>query len=349
MASTTENPFDPTCERACELVNQGFDWELASGKAWLEHRIKGLKWPTHWGKDLRVLIYGDFDPPHKDLVIPELGITVHHEKQENTVIHSASCVLEASVQIRERSLPAILDAARRINILLGSWTLVVWGNSACGWWSYVTHEGAGSLRSRFDQTNLNAAVQGVLRLPDAVRQKVDAALYWIREPRALLTEHHRTDLLRMYAAYWNAFECLVEAVVILRPQVKQTRSQKQQQIDDFLAKRNGSLTSEDVVKCYQEIVNPGFVGKASHALLVCFADAAPDYIKECFQLANRSDRLYDIRNAINHGDIDAENPEERLRVGARLGKLWMIVWRMFGCLVPFPAPVEARPENDKPP
>ena len=126
-----------------------------------------------------------------------------------------------------------------------------------------------------------------------------------------------------------------------------TKIHKQTLIDAFLAERKGKLSSSDVVKCYQEIVNPGFVGQASHALRVCFADHASDYINECFQLPDRPNRLYDIRNAINHGDIDAENPEERLRVDARLPKLWMIVWGMFGRLVPFPAPVDRAAEDDK--
>lgn len=56
----------------------------------------------------------------------------------------------------------------------------------------------------------------------------------------------------------------------------------------------------------------------------------------------QANRLYDIRNAINHGDIDAENPTEILRVESRLRRLWMIVWRMFGLFVPFPAPADSR-------
>ncbi|MFT4555819.1 MAG: hypothetical protein ACI92S_001154 [Planctomycetaceae bacterium] len=347
MPSESNSTFDPTLERARELNCEGFGWGHAFGKAWLEHRISNLDWPAKWGDDLRVLIYGDFEAPTKDLSFPQLGITVHHEKLENTVIRSALCVVEATVEISERSVPAILDAVRRINVLLGSWTLVAWGNSGCGWWSYITHDSDGGVQERFDHHDLTSAVQGVLRLPSTVRQKVDAALYWVREPRALIMEHHRSDLLRIYAAYWNAFECLVEAVLILQPQAKLSKTEKQTLIDEFLAERNGKLSSSDIATCYQEIVNPGFVGKASHALGVCFADLAPEYINECFRLPDRPNRLYDIRNAINHGDIDAENPEERLRVDARLSKLWMIIWGMFGRLVPFPTPVERPPDADK--
>jgi len=145
-------------------------------------------------------------------------------------------------------------------------------------------------------------------------------------------------LFRIYSAYWNAFECLVEAVLVLYPLHKLTKSEKQRLIEDYMAKRDGKITSEDIVRCYQEIVNPGFVGKASHALNMCFSDEAESYIRECFRLDDRINRLYDIRNAINHGDIDAENPLELLRVESRLHELWIIVWRLFGKFVPFPAP-----------
>lgn len=330
--------FDSILEHARKLNREGYDWGQAWGKAWLEHRIQ--EWPSGWGDDLHVLIYGDFEPPKENLYIPDLRITVHPDKLENTVIRSAMCVLKATVTIDEKSIPALVDAGCRINILLGAYTLVNWGNGACGWWSCVTHclgGGAGTLLAHKD---LDLAITSIVRLPTAVRQKVNAALYWVREPRNLLMEIHRNEVLRIYSAYWNAFECLVEAVSILRPQQKLSKTDKQARINAFVKAHNGHLTSSDIQDCYQNIVNPGFVGKASHALTVCFGDKAAIYIEECFGLPDRNNRLYDIRNSINHGDIDAEHPEELLRIEFRLHRLWMIVWRIFGRLVPFSAPIE---------
>jgi hypothetical protein len=94
-------------------------------------------------------------------------------------------------------------------------------------------------------------------------------------------------------------------------------------------------------------VNPGFVGKASHALRECFPNEAETYIDECFKAEDRRKRLYDIRNAINHGEVDAENPDELIRIESRLKLLWMIVWRMFGRIVPFPAPVDPFSTDEK--
>jgi hypothetical protein len=78
------------------------------------------------------------------------------------------------------------------------------------------------------------------------------------------------------------------------------------------------LTAADVQKWDQILSIGGFVGKTSHALEMCFGSDGDRYTEECFRLSPKEERLYDIRNAINHGDIDAENPNELLRVEARI-------------------------------
>jgi hypothetical protein len=330
--------FDPqrVLDRAAEIQTTGLDEDITFGTAWLEERIR--LWPESWGNDLRILIYGDFDPPTAVLEIPSLGITVFPDKQKNTIICLARCVLEATVRVGQRSVPALIDAVRRINVFLGAYTLVEWGNDGIGWWCWVTHDTRGGVVTKLAHDDLPRAVDGILRLPPEVRQKVDAALYWIREPRNLLRESHRNDVLRVYSSYWNAFECLVEAVIAIRPMAKLDRRSTRQMLDDFVNSRGGRLTPADVQECYQQVVSPGFFGKATHALRVCFGNEADHYIHECFRLPDKKNRLYDLRNAINHGGIDAENPEELLRVKSRLARLWIIVWSMFGRLVPFPAP-----------
>lgn len=323
-------------QRAKELQSDGYEWLRAYGRAWLEHKI--TQWPTTWGHDLHILIYGDFEPLKSDLHFESLGITVHSERRTDTVIGCNNCVLDATVRIKEKSMDALVDASRRINVLLGTWTLITWGNSAIRWWSWITHEIGGAIVEPPPHDDLQRAVNSVLRLPPPVRQKVDAALYWLREPRNLMREFHRRDLLRIYSAYWNAFECLVEAVNILRPRPKVSKSEKRKRIDEFLSQRSDKLTPGDIEQCYREIVNPGLVDNASHALRECFGMAADKYIDECFRLTNTDDRLYNIRNAINHGEIDAENIDELLRIEARLTRLWLIVWGIFGRIVPFAAP-----------
>jgi hypothetical protein len=340
--------------RTLELMQQGFDHLQASGRAQLERRIQD--WPTAWGNTLHILLYGDFERPEKAMEYPSLGITVYPQEVENVVVGGsggfsvtvgvtsvvkAHLVLEAEVTVSDRHLEGLIDAIQRINLLLGAITLENWANNAIGWWSLLTH-GARlvQLHFKFSPETTERINEQVLRLPPALRQKLDAALYWVREPNNLAQANYRSDVLRVYAAYWNAFECLVEGINILRPVTRVSKTEKQRLIDKFVAEREGRLTGKDIQECYQEIVNPSFVGQATHALRVCFGDQAETYIRECFLRTDRHNRLYDIRNAINHGEIDAEHPEELLRVESRLRKLWFIVWRMFGRLVPFKAPVD---------
>lgn len=327
-------------KRTKELQFEGLDWLRASSIAWLEERIR--QWPAAWGDSLQVLIYGDFKPPEKDVDIPSLGIVIHPEKQEKTVIRTAYCVLKATVQIKEKSIEALVDASQRINVLLGGHTLVEWGNGARGWWSWVTHDTGGGTITKLDHKDLPLAIESIQKLPHKVRQKVDAALYWVREPKSTFLESHKSDLLRVYSAYWNAFECLVEAVNILRPRKKLTKAEKQQIIDKFADNNFGKFTPALIDECYKSVVNPGFVSKAMHALTVCFEKEAQDYISECFRLESKKDRLYEIRNSINHGSVDAENPHELIWISSRMTRLWMIVWRMFGRLILFPAPLDSK-------
>ena len=325
--------------RARTLHDDGLDWLRAHGIAWQEERIS--QWPSGWGDELHVLLYGDFQAPDATLTYPSLGITIHHEKKTNTIIKGAMTVLEATVKIEEKSVPALIDAAKRINLLLGIYTLHEWGNTSCGWWSWVTHDGIGGTIAKLPvQDGIERPTTAMRQLKPEVRRKVEAAMFWVREPRNSFLLSYKSDILRIYSSYWNAFECLVEAVNILRPRLTFSRSEKQEQIDKFVQQHGGHISVADVEECYQKIVRPGFVGKASHALNICFGVDGDRYVDDCFRLSPAEDRLYDVRNAINHGDIDAENPHELLRVQARLGRLWMIVWRMFGFFIPFRAPVD---------
>jgi hypothetical protein len=324
--------------RAREMKQSGVEPLLANGLAWLEERVH--QWPPAWGQSLHVLLYGDFAAPPSKLEYPSLGITVLPEAKPNTIVSGAHTVLEATVTVTEKSVSGLIDAARRINILLGVQTLCEWGNAGLGWWSWLTHGTTGGAITKLTHDEVEGAITSLLHLNPEVRRRVEAALFWVREPRNLFQQSYRTDVLRMYSAYWNAFECLVEAVHVVRPRPTVNKVDKQAQIDRFLEQRGGKLTAQDVQHCYQTIVNPSFVGKAEHALRECFPNEGQRYVEECFRVADPPARLYAIRNAINHGEIDAENPEELLRVEARFRHLWMIVWRMFACFVRFGAPVD---------
>ena len=154
-------------------------------------------------------------------------------------------------------------------------------------------------------------------------------------------EGYRTDILRVYAGYWNAFESLVEAVLIFRPEKKQPGIEKQAALTEHFRERKLDINS--VTEAYQQIVNPGFVGKAIYALKVCFPNESEAYIEHCFRMKPAKDRLYDIRNSINHGDASTDDFGELHRVASRWLKLWMIVFGMLGIFLPIDRPIDPDP------
>ena len=338
-SNSTDRSMESFFQRKRELEAAGMGRINASETAILEERIKS--WPSDWGDYLRILIYGDFELPDEEMHFDELGITVHPEKLEKTVIGSALTVLSATVEIPGRSIQGLLDATRRINVLLGSLVLIDWGNPSCGWWSWVTHGPSIGLIGKWKTKELNTAINKIVELSSnaEVGRKIASALYWIREPKA--RNFYERDLLRIYSGYWNAFECLVDAVNLLTPRERPSKSQKKQVIENYISERNGELSPSDILELYR-VVDPGFIAKAKHGLQVCFEDQATAYIKECFSGDNS---LYQIRNSINHGEVDAENLTELIRIEEKLHRLWMIVWRMFGRLIPFPAPLDSSLTN----
>jgi hypothetical protein len=173
-------------KRVTELQDTGLSRGVAFGIAELEARI--ARWPESWGDNLQVLIYGDFDAPDHDLDYPALGITVEAGKRSNTIIQTALCVVNTRVKVREKSLSAVLDAAARLNTFLGIWTIIDWGNRGVGWWCHLTNGTMAGAGGPFEKEGIEDALAGIERLLPAVKRKVRAALYWIREPKQMMLE-----------------------------------------------------------------------------------------------------------------------------------------------------------------
>ena len=338
MSEDAKKDTDRFFERAKELQDAGLDWLHAHGIADLEQKIKN--WPQKWGDDFVVLVYGDFEPLAEKLTIENLGITISPEVLKNTVVKNVRTVHGATVKVRDKSIESVIDAIRRINVFIGTFVLVTWCNSYCSWWSYITHGSGGGVLTKLSHEDLNRAIDGVLSMKPEIRKKVDSALYWLREPKNSMFNSYRLDLLRIYAAYWNAFECLVDAVNIAKPKPKRTKDEKQELLDKLFEENGKNVSTKFIQDAYINIVNPGLKQKAEHALNVCFGDLANHYMDECFNVEDKDNRLYNIRNAINHGEVDAENPEEHARIQSRLKKLRIMILGMFGRLVPYPYPVD---------
>lgn len=337
--SAIDRLWEFLARREHELRAVGMPEGRAYRTAILERRIAEM--PQNWGSELRIIIYGDFDAPDSEIHFSDLGIVIEPGAVKDSIVRSAMCVLNARVTISERSVAAVLDAAARIDTLLGAWAAVDLGNPR-GWWCRVTHMRMGRVMQPFDQHAIQKVIKNIQNCPSNVRRKVTSALHWIREPRQMLMEY-RSDVLQVYAGYWNAFECLVDVVCLLHPPPKHSKTEKQAEIDKFLADHAGKLDAASIRECYLSVVDPGFVAKASHALRQCFPERAHQYIVECFKAKPEEDRLYNIRNAINHGDIEPENLQELIRVEDKHMSLWMIVFGMLGQIIPIPRPLDRKP------
>jgi hypothetical protein len=321
-----DKAVDETLRRISEFESQGMDFEHASRHAWLETRIQN--WPAAWGNDLHILIYGDFEPLTQPLAIPSLGITVEPGHVDGTVIKTARTVQQGAVRVLEKSVAGLSDAARRINILLGVWTLQNFANGTIKWWSWVTHDAQSAVQPVLS-TDVDGPANTILALPGPTRRRFNSALYWIREPHSLLHEFPRADRIRQFAAFWNAFECLVDAVNEVIPKLKLSPAAKKAEVDKFFSDLRHPPTPGDVQRCYREIVDPGFVGRANNALDVCFPEGAESWKHECFRRPDEHNQLYNVRNAINHGELEAEDPAEIARLDARLTKVQILVLQMF--------------------
>jgi hypothetical protein len=328
--SAADDHLNKLLSRSKELEAAGLDSSHAFGIASLERRVE--QWPPAWGHDLVILIYGDFRQPDETLHYDALGITVHPEKVENTFVRNAMMVLKANVKVSDKSVASVLDAIQRINILLGSWSLLNWSNSGIDFWCFITHGGGGGGWEPLGHQQLSLVTKAVLAVHPKVRRRILAALYWIRAPRKMLLEE-RTDTLQFFAGYWNAFECLVDAVGILRPRPKESKEDRQRGLDAYLLSYGGVLTLEHLRLAYKQFVDPGFVAKASYALRLCFKDSE-EYVDACFKVSPKENQLYSIRNSINHGEIDATNIKELIRVESKQITLSKIVIGMFSCVLP---------------
>lgn len=207
--------------------------------------------------------------------------------------------------------------------------------------------GAGNAVDKLDKEDCLPVIKLIEGRHGELYKQVRAALYWMQEPHRSILDGPKKNALRTFTAYWSAFECLVAAVTAFRPMTKRTKQGKQKAIDDLLDawrpkdETIPTLDRERVTKLYQ-IVNPGLSVRTEYVFKVLFGDDAQvkKYMDQCFSRSDKLNRLYQVRNDISHGNIDASDLRELIRVEARVNELWLIVWGMFGMLVQLSTPAD---------
>jgi hypothetical protein len=321
-----------TRARAAALHARGMPAPRAIGIAALEARI--ARWPAEWGDELWVLIHGDFAPPAHSLAFASLGVVIEPEPVKDSILRSAGCVLKARVAVPEKSVAAVIDAADRLAVLLGVYAAGVLGSTAAGWWSHLTHGAPGGAAPAFAVERIVPVLDALKGLPREIERRVRAAIYWIDEPRPVAAETYRFDILRRYAGYFCAFECLVDAINLMKPQPALSRAQKAEGIAAVVAVRGERLGPADIAELHRRYVAADFTARATHALKVCFGAAAPAHIEACFRANPERERLIAVNQAIRCGEIDAAALKERLRIENKQVRLAQIVFGMLARLVP---------------
>jgi hypothetical protein len=156
-----------------------------------------------------------------------------------------------------------------------------------------------------------------------------AALYWIREPRGMLNESRRSDELAVFAGYWNAFECVVDAVNILRPAQTLSPLEKKTRIADRLKSCGEKVGPGVIAELYRDVVDPPLRYRAQHAMELCLGTAAGRFMAVSFDDTNTLQCLYGTRNSINHGKIDVNDPNTMMIIESHFMLLHALVFAMI--------------------
>jgi hypothetical protein len=145
----------------------------------------------------------------------------------------------------------------------------------------------------------------------------------------MMGEQDRAEQFPTFAGYWTAFECLVDAVNILHPRDRRTSEEKQRILESKLSCESRPPTVAEFAAIYREVIDPGFREKAEHAMRVCVSKHADHFIEQCFGRKPSERQLYAIRNAIQHGTVDVDDPEVSIVVESRFLELWQLVFSML--------------------
>ena len=112
-ASEATRQFEFIRRRKAELEAEGKTPIQARIVAALEEGVS--RWPTEWGNELQIFVYGNFQPPEEELRLPDLGIVVEAEEVKNFFVTTAGCVVKARVRVSDRSVEGLLKAGARID------------------------------------------------------------------------------------------------------------------------------------------------------------------------------------------------------------------------------------------
>ena len=164
-------------------------------------------------------------------------------------------------------------------------------------------------RSRFDVAALNRWAdlsKAYVQLPESEKWKLASAVWWYR--KACAAAYY--SIFDSYTAYWNCLEILCN--------VSGSRINKGPEVDGAIQAYlhdKSEIKSGHILECYNRFVNYGIANQMKDALKDMLGKEQADQLAyQCFEVLPAENRLYHIRNDINHGNIHENSVQDYERV-----------------------------------
>lgn len=181
-----------------------------------------------------------------------------------------------------------------------------------------------SIQSTFDYPSLQRwenLFRRYFQLAPEERRRLAGALWWYR--KASSTAYY--SLFDSFTAYWNCLEILC-GVSGSKSNQGETTDKK---IEAYL-KNKKKITAGHIIHCYNNFVNYSIKEQMKNALKTMLGDEqASQIIYQCFEIKPDEDRLYQIRNDINHGNIRENSGRDYEKVNYRGMVLHHIVFTLI--------------------
>ncbi|MDP1714837.1 MAG: hypothetical protein Q8L41_08835 [Anaerolineales bacterium] len=306
----------------------------------LQERIDA--WPEEWGDYLHVSLFGAIEVA-SDVMIPELEIEVSSKREMGTFVFHNFWTFPCRIKVRSKDWEGVSDAITRLESFLNAWhittcrsgaTPTLGAGSAIHYYCSLLSAPYAVLSQLVEETaQIKSFLDGCNRHNEQIRLKIMRAAWWMRQARHdLLSGAPNISIFSLYSSYWNAFECLIDVACNLIPPKKLSKADKAKQIQQYVSAlpKPLELEVEDILHCYNSIVNLGFPHKAHHVFsLMIDKETGERLYSECFTKQPETDRLYKIRNDIDHGNITEYDMPTRIRVLNGLERLREIVLPLF--------------------
>ena len=179
-------------------------------------------------------------------------------------------------------------------------------------------------RSNLDSRAFNkwgTLSENYLQLETSDRRKLAGAMWWYR--KACTAVYY--SLFDSYTAYWNCLEILCN--------VSGSKVHKGNNVNNAIQqylKSKTKIKPGHIQHCYNNFVNYSIKEQMKDALKVIMGEEqAVQAIYQCFEVKPEKDRLYQIRNDINHGNIRENSGRDYERVRYRGMLLWNIVMELL--------------------